>query len=82
MHAWWIRAFRSAYGSASGAGAVAPFQFGTTARAAPFSPWRERRSWSPIVAQLLARLNERRFPFWAGASFRTTAFASSRMAFV
>src|SRR5690348_5569943 len=48
MHAWWIRAFRSAYGSASGAGAVAPFPFGTTVSAAPFSPWRDRRSWSPI----------------------------------
>src|SRR5947208_3439042 len=48
MQAWWIRALSSAYGSTVGC-VMGPCPFGATATAAPFSPWRERRSWSPIV---------------------------------
>src|SRR5436309_10631120 len=47
MQAWWIRALSSAYGSTVG-GVTGPWPFVATATAAPFSPWRVRRSWSPI----------------------------------
>src|SRR5262245_45112998 len=47
MQAWWIRALSSAYGSTVG-WATGPWPLETTATAAPFSPWRVRRSWSPI----------------------------------
>src|SRR6476659_9625182 len=51
MHWWWIRAFRSAYGSTAGAG-CATFRLPAAERATtvPPSPCFERRSWSPMSA--------------------------------
>src|SRR3954465_8884092 len=51
MHWWWMRAFRSAYGSTETTlGGVGRLPFGVSATTVPPSPCFERRSCSPISA--------------------------------
>src|SRR3954447_17207715 len=51
MHWWWMRAFRSAYGSTETTlGGVGRLPFGVRATTVPPSPCLERRSCSPISA--------------------------------